>query len=620
MSRRTNTRVLEDAGNIIRDVNIIDVSASETLATAEHNATTPVTWVPAGQTASLYQFRVKSRTEDNGNITHQLETVLGRLSRVHPRSILASAERMNRIVHNTSSEQATMNTVIEFIFQQWQNEFPWLNWATIPTLRLQTSAGAVTPTVEAIAIRQEPGRERSARRILDQLLSPFTGHVLRVQGNQLVIIPPPTTTTLTLSNNQITSIDREVHLDDIVNRATVRSRQWANTPAKITSGATFGVSANIPSLISQISGTGNRTGFEDLGTDVHTSGQWGGSRLLHMEPEVLPAMMFFVDIRVDRFMRRWDGSAWQTQFPKNMQIGFYQELSLTEDVESGSSALQVAPLEHPIPEGARILMPNFTTSVVSATANAGATTINVGNVNGGFPRGTVIPHSRISMDARPPVNQFLGTNEFIVDIGTSGNTDEPWARLQLNWDGQNLRVRWTALRLQGPEYEDAIRAVITVHGWNWEQTRTEITGTYGVTGHTDSATNASQSQFGVIERSIDAGFVNISPETALAIAEHFVRANREPRERITVGMTPHLPVRPQHLNRRVMLPGGVPVIVEAWEHAEMFSNTTATVNSSFTGVIHAAGEPTDPGDPGDRHFSHDFDKSFAGGLDSPQDA
>src|SRR5690625_3373018 len=149
MSRRTNTRVLEDAGNIIRDVNIIDVSASETLATAEHNATTPVTWVPAGQAASLYQFRVKSRTEDNGNITHQLETVLGRLSRVHPRSVLASAERMNRFVHNTFAEQATMSTVIEFIFQQWQNEFPWLNWATIPTLRLQTRSEEHTSELQS---------------------------------------------------------------------------------------------------------------------------------------------------------------------------------------------------------------------------------------------------------------------------------------------------------------------------------------------------------------------------------------------------------------------------------------------------------------------------------------
>ena len=595
MNRRVSTRVLEDAGDVIRDVNLADVSASEALAASEHSPTTPVQWRPAAFPGGhLYEFRVKTRQRQDGVVVHQLETMLGRLSRIFPPSVLATAHSISRHVLGTTTDTVTLATAVEFTLREWQEQLPWLTWATIPTLRVQTSTGWITPRIEALAIRQEAGRERSARAILDDLLNLFTGYVLRINpAGQLVIVPPPTSSiAVTLQPSKIISVAPATTFDDVVNRATVRSQQWEYQASPLSENVTTSVSADYQPAIDGVTGSGQRTGFQHLGTYV------GGASSLPLErvptsPGALPGFRWYADVRYDLSGRRWDEEiGWETYTARNVDVARFQEIVVREMSEAGTTQLFVEPLAKPIASGAQLHVPGHSTPMtLTSNASRGSTSIVVNNISEDVPRGTIIPHSLFSQGTAV-------AGSVVVPILTGGG---PTASLNVGFSALGFNVLWFDLRLTGPPHPDfpeiehtyqvGVRAAVTIRGWNWTQGRTSIEATFGDATNPEHVSAepgfvTSQNEFGVLSRTLNAGYLNLDTDDALSIAQAYVRANMRAKDRVDLEITPDLPIRPEHINRRVQLQhSGQVVTVESWERTEMFDNTSAAVTTRVTGVV-----------------------------------
>lgn len=582
-SRRTNTRVLEDAGDIIRGVNLVDVSASESNSIAVHYSGSPIPWVPAAWPGTpLYDLRVKSIDQQGPVVNHQLETILGRLTRIYPRGVVAAADE---ITASPPAAGVTVQQVITFVLNRWRMDFPWLDFAPVPVMRVNTSSGYVTPRVQAIALKQEPGRERSARQLLDSMLSLFTGYVLRVNAiGRLEIIAPPTSTSKTVPASQVFSVQRSTAVDDIVNRCTVRSRQWGFSAAPATPYFTFSASANYPAALNWVSGTGDRTGYTDLGTVVQGGsgdGQWFDVPVL---PNILSRGVVWLELQMDAFNRWWDGmdEAWDVAPYRNQERGYLQQVTLNGSAEEGATTLDVQPLERDLIAGSPIWFPGGVTAYTVGTHAAGAQTLNV----------EPLP-ARVDGPVTVPVSRAYSTSSGLVHIRNFPDTSHKLFIRGTATGG--MQVRFEDLDLYDPAaYQRSVRYAMRFWTVDWAPTNTEVSATFGRSDNPEHVSKlpgfvTSQSQYGVVERTLDAGIANLSMEDAMSIAEAYVAANMHPRARLTLQLTPGQPVVPSDINRRVIVPnntgGTSSVIIESWEHTEMFDNTSASVTTRVTGVI-----------------------------------
>src|SRR5690606_9437575 len=81
---------------------------------------------------------------------------------------------------------------LEFALSVWAETYPWLDWNPLPDLLLRTSDGPVELEVAALSLLQVEGRSRSMRQLIDEMLSLFTGYVLRADAdNKLTLVAPP---------------------------------------------------------------------------------------------------------------------------------------------------------------------------------------------------------------------------------------------------------------------------------------------------------------------------------------------------------------------------------------------------------------------------------------------
>lgn len=643
MNRRVSTRVLEDAGDVIRDVNLVDVSASETLAAAEHDPTGTVAWRPALASTNYYQFLVKTRDKTAGGhvTTHQLETILGKLNRAYPRSVTASGRMIRTALSLPPGSTVTMRQALQFTLQRWAAEFTWLTWATLPELTVQTSSGTITPVVEALALRQPPNGKRSARQWLDEFLGLFAGYVLRVNTTgQLVIVPPPTgAPTLTLPASKIITLDRSVSFDNIINRATVQSNVWAHEPTEFSHPVTISAASTNPDAQAWVgNGTAppgrDRSGFTALPN--FTEGDTPVVIPVPLHEDVIPSLgTVFLDVHVDGYHRTWDAveGAHVTAQWFNQNVGFFQEGVLTEDAQEGDTVLRVAPLEQPLLNGTEIFFPHRGSSIpvtvrayVSGNHARGATTINLASPAPGLPaltgdvaRGTAFLHSRIQFSTGWDVVSQASTGPNTLAYRLSMDTS-PEGVLTLEWmPPLNLSHR-DPLNPQD-EFEFGIRVAIRAYTYNWTRTSNQVSATFGDATNPGQVSDLpgfvdSQGDFGIIERTLPAGFVNLSVDDSMAIAQAYVRANMHPRERVTLEVTPDLPIKPSDINKLVhVAPLGAEAVIESWEHTEMFDNTSASVTTRVTGVLTGDAEPVNPGL---MSFSRAFNREFSGGLHSPQ--
>ena len=289
---------------------------------------------------------------------------------------------------------------------------------------------------------------------------------------------------------------------------------------------------------------------------------------------------------MDEYVREWDEQAaeWDVSAYNNQERAHLQQLTLVGGASADDTTLEISPLERTLPSNSPIWFPEGVTAITVGTHNAGATTLAIQPLSGDVQGPVTVPVSRA----------YSVTGGYF-HVATLPNA--PY-RLSVRPTGAGgWQVRWDNLDLYDPSptgYQRSVRFAMRFWVIDWAPTNTEISATFGRADKPDQVSAlpgflTSQSQYGIVERTLDAGIVNLDMEDAMSIAEAYVAANMKPRSRLTLEMAPGQPVLPTDINRRLVVPnnagGTSPVIIESWEHTEMFDNTSASVTTRVTGVL-----------------------------------
>lgn len=202
---RLRSSVSETTGSLLDavDVRAVDASVSEayTLAQAlEPAILTSFREVTRERDSAAVDFAYFPRPRQTTDMTNQYDgvTVLSRLASYYPPRVFDTVDDDGLGI--TFSSPATAQQVIDYLLTAWAADTGWLTFEPVPDLRLrvevgQGKSGYANPEVaqvltEVIALPQERRSRRSALEILQDLLSPFPGTVLRQNSaGALEIVP-----------------------------------------------------------------------------------------------------------------------------------------------------------------------------------------------------------------------------------------------------------------------------------------------------------------------------------------------------------------------------------------------------------------------------------------------
>lgn len=214
---RVRSNVSEDAGSILdaASLNAVDASFSEAFLLDHSYSPTTIkgfeeALAPGVLAASYYPIPRQSTEFLND---YSGETLLSRMARVYPLPIFGKVDDLGLTTFTLSDgdekdigQAATAQDVITYVFTQWASEYAWFAYETVPDLRLKvespTAAGIATPSdyssdatlgrayAQVIQFIQDTDNKKTMRQILDELLSPFYGTVVRGNADgRLEIIP-----------------------------------------------------------------------------------------------------------------------------------------------------------------------------------------------------------------------------------------------------------------------------------------------------------------------------------------------------------------------------------------------------------------------------------------------
>jgi hypothetical protein len=201
---RLRSSISETTGSLLEavDVRAVDASVSEAYTWAQE-------LVPAQPVVFRELFRERDSAEadfvyyprprQNLVMENQYEgvTVLSRLASYYPARVFDTVDSTGLGI--TTSGGATAQQVLEFLLNRWALDTGWLAYEPVPDLRLRLPGFAPsdywaprfgTVRTPVLAFPQDRARRRSALEILQALLSPFPGTVLRQNSaGRLEIVP-----------------------------------------------------------------------------------------------------------------------------------------------------------------------------------------------------------------------------------------------------------------------------------------------------------------------------------------------------------------------------------------------------------------------------------------------
>lgn len=254
---RIRSSVSEDAGSLLDSVSVNAVDASISEAFLLDNEFAPIsqtTFVEAldlTTVAATYYPLPRQSTEFINEYAG--ETLLSRMTRVYPGPQRAKvAEAFNgSLATYTDSEgrvYATAQDVLSALFAEWADTYDWFAYADVPDLRLRMFKNGqqpVTPSeyaadatlgrvgMEVLYFPQDDDGRLSMREMIDEILSPFPGTILRANAlGQVQIVPiygpnatDAATPAVTLAEKDVYSISEgKANPRGVINECKVTSR------------------------------------------------------------------------------------------------------------------------------------------------------------------------------------------------------------------------------------------------------------------------------------------------------------------------------------------------------------------------------------------------------------
>jgi len=315
-SGRVRGSVSEDAGSLLDSVsvNAIDASVSETfLLDASLSSTSLTLFVEAlspGTNAAAYYPLPRQST---GFVNEYAgETILSRMTRVYPAPVMARVEDyVTGSIYTVDGEDfATPQTLLTQLFTDWAATYDWFEYATVPDLRLKVpDPGAINGgdgignaipaqyTADATLGRvgaqvlfypQTEDEKLTMRQILDELLSPFPGTVVRQNASgQLSIVPSygpdaDTSPSVILTDKDAYTVTTgQPSPDGIINRVTITSQPYTWTEDAGAYNESWFQLAH--------------PGFVDLGGTLYTDGATPGAADLSGTIEGTPSQQSIQD-------------------------------------------------------------------------------------------------------------------------------------------------------------------------------------------------------------------------------------------------------------------------------------------------------------------------------------
>lgn len=598
---RFRSSIQETAGEILRGVSAVDVSANEAF---------PVRNIPIGgylhfhaateRERPTHLFEVAKRLQEEHTDSYQYATLLGRLSRHYPAQILVSAQSV------TGRATMTAREALQYVLERWQEQAPWLVWAELPEFLISTSDGLLNLETQALALLQDEARPRSMRDILDEFLSIFVAYVLRANSaGEIEFVPPPWVAQempYVIEPQDVYDLSRlgEIDYTDIVNRASVRVRRWEfQAGHEVMQPASIGVTGGNPLTEGHDpKWEGSPDGELWLGNaDIYTATQYTWPAV----PDVLLGTAEIVlDMDIESRVEYRGTSRRGVTDPAIVWSSQYQQVQLTAAAAEGATELETHPLEYPLATGRRILFGDVA-AVVASDATANAASVTVQPLSVAQPLGAVGDTSRahVTLDGG---NRRVANTKWHFQV--HGLTTDPTG-VDVWMEGHSNGEILVSFRPgewgfdggygAGGQVRAAFRIVMRGLGQSWQQSRTSEAATFG--REDDDAVVAgllrSQSEFGILEKTLNASFFSPTLDQAMQIAQAYVRANMWPVERFQVEQGPAMPVFPDDINRLVRLPNDAEGTVESWEYADQFAFDSVAWSSGFVIARHLMPDPAD---------------------------
>jgi len=201
---RVRSSVSEDAGSILdsTSLNAVDASFSEAfLLDRSLSSTATTAFVEALEpdvNAGVYYPIPRQGVEFLNDYSG--ETILSRMTRVYPPPIFTTVVDAGLTTFDIEDDTgtkvgdgATAQDVIDYVLTQWASTYDWFTFETVPDLRILSDGGyanAEAVPSEVIVFPQSGDDRLTMRQILDELLSPFPGTVVRATSSGSLSIVP----------------------------------------------------------------------------------------------------------------------------------------------------------------------------------------------------------------------------------------------------------------------------------------------------------------------------------------------------------------------------------------------------------------------------------------------
>lgn len=307
--------VSEDAGSLLDSVslNAVDASFSEAfLLDVSLASTTPKNFVevlaPATVAARYYPLPRQSTEFLND---YSGETILSRMARTYPPAVMAKVADLGltTFTNDAGTTLASPKEILTHFFSTWATEYAWFGYETVPDLRLkvesQASTGIMPPSEyddvtdqtastdaerreygiiggEVVFFPQDDDNKLTMRQIVDELLAPFPGTVLRVNASgNLEIVPTYGPDATDDASPVVTLSDKDAYTvttgqpdpSGVINKCIVRSQPyvWTEDAGAFTQ-SWFQITSNQYPGVSGGSIYASGTGQDLSSSDTYPSG------------------------------------------------------------------------------------------------------------------------------------------------------------------------------------------------------------------------------------------------------------------------------------------------------------------------------------------------------------
>lgn len=545
---RVRSSVAETVGDILAGVTAVDASAGEAFLERNLKLGSALEYFDAlNPDTPTHTFYPRTKNAEVALDSYQYETLLARLSRTYPPSLMVKAldikDELGFSSYAPSDFEISAQQALKYIFQTWADLYDWFTFTLPGELQIRIPREGLLKyeslTTEAILITQ-PSKDdvtqspRSMRDIIDEFLAIFEGHVLRVNNaNQIEIVAPYWSVyapyiPLTLARSDLFTLPSpELDGSSVVNHVTVSSK-----------GFTFvgdGVDNPYPEVM------------EPSWAEIH---DW--------QPDVddIPAP---------------SGGGY-------VEIQQYGPWEYSDNTLIGGVFLEV------------------TIKAQFYRQDGGSTNID--------PEGS--EHTANIVLQRGIMNSATLTQDFDVFVANRSST----LTVELTWQDNEVYVFFYYETQNHNGEGTGWRFKLNGFGAKFQRDEAAITGIFGETrDYPESAgLSDSQAQFGVVKSRLSSQIFPLTVEQCKQVAQAKVETLKNPHERYALEQAygSGYKVRPGDIGKQITLPNGKKGVLESWQYSDAFEYDGAFLSSSIGVVVTdnllsyqvGAATTTDSGAPG----------------------